>query len=83
MNTDEFFEKYGNHLNLERESDMFDDDFDRRFARHEKMMDRHFDNLTERPGRTFVKFGLVALLLNLLFWGAIIAMVVLGLNWLL
>jgi hypothetical protein len=43
--------------------------------------DDWFDKAFEKPGRTFLKFGLVAVLLNLLFWGAIIAMVVLGIKW--
>lgn len=49
-----------------------DDWFDRQFDRHEKRM----DDMLDRPGRTFLKFGLVALVVNLIFWAAVIAMIV-------
>ena len=47
-----------------------------RFDRHEKRLDNMLDN----PGKTFLKVGIVAVLLNLLFWGAVIAVIVLGLS---
>lgn len=48
------------------------DPFDRHFARMDKMMDN--------PGRTVLKFGAFALVLNLIFWLVIIAAVVFGLT---
>lgn len=48
--------------------------FDERF-------DRHFDKAFERPARTFFKMGLLVIVLNLLFWGAIIAGILFGLNY--
>ena len=50
---------------------MFDDDgFDERFNRHFDRVDKMLDS----PGKTFFKFGLAAVLLNLLFWGAILGL---------
>lgn len=59
-----------------RSNDPFRDDW---FDKHEQRI----DNMLDRPGRTFLKFGAVALLANLVFWGLIILMVVLGLKWVL
>jgi hypothetical protein len=42
---------------------MFDDDFDRRF-------DRQFENTR----KSMVKFWLVGILVNILFWGSLIAL---------
>lgn len=60
--------------------DPFDNDwFDKRFERHEKRVDNMLDN----PARTFFKMGLIAVVLNLIFWGLIIAGVIFGLSFLL
>lgn len=54
-------------------NDWFFDHFDRK-------AESFFDNMEFKPKRTFFKFGLVAIALNLIFWGAIIAMVIFGLS---
>jgi hypothetical protein len=41
--------------------------------------DKNLDNMVDHPFRTFFKMGLVAVLLNLILWGTLIAMVVVGL----
>lgn len=60
--------------------DPFNDDwFDKRFERHEKRVDNMLDN----PGRTFLKMGAIVLVLNIIFWGFIIAAVIFGLSFIL
>jgi hypothetical protein len=61
---------------MPRGKDLFDDDFDARF---DKMWERH-DKMLDHPVRTFLGVGLVALVLNLIFWGAIIALIIWGLT---
>lgn len=50
------------------------------FDTFDSFFDRVDNNLNFKPKRTFVKFGLIAIFLNLLLWGALIAMVVFGLS---
>jgi len=48
--------------------------FDERFDRHFNKMESRFDKAFEQPGRTFLKMGLLAVVLNLLFWGGLLVL---------
>lgn len=71
-NPNDPFSRQGQINRLRAEQNRKTDPFDR--------LDSLFDNMEFKPKRTFFKFGLVAILLNLLFWGALIAMVIFGLS---
>lgn len=67
--------------------DPFGDDFDKRFDkmwdRHDKIFntaDKGLDAFERHPVRTMLGAGLVVLVLNLLFWGTIIGLIVWGLT---
>ena len=55
--------------------DPFGPDFDKRFNKAEARFDKQFDrmdNMMDHPVRSFVGLGLLAIVLNLLFWGGLI-----------
>lgn len=49
---------------------MFDERFDRHFDKMESRFDKAFDN----PVGFFAKFGILALVLNFLFWGGLLVL---------
>lgn len=63
-------------VQIARMRDPFMDDFDKRFDAHFDRIDKMMDS----PVKTIAGVWIISLVLNLIFWGALIAGVLFGLN---